>query len=197
MPDHHHHGQGCAHENHDHEHDNQDVGPKDNLFPYIDRTHVVALNATVPGSGVIKPWNERTSEDVVWDSNITLYSPTDGAAVFGIGCRRTAVRFDTASYTHWPVLSWFFIKDHSRPVHWLCQTSVASSESRPRWSYPRKYCLGASILMSGTVSLCSIAYCTRLAHVLRCSLQTSQVWTLMMFRTRVLHRNLKSLLGEK
>ena len=73
MPDHHHHhhGDGCGHETHDHDHGNGDVGPNDNLFPYIDRPHVVALNGTVPGSSVVKPWHERTNEQVVRDSRVT------------------------------------------------------------------------------------------------------------------------------
>lgn len=66
---HHHHNEGCGH---DHDHDNGDVGPNDNLFPYIDRPHVVALNATGPGSSVIKPWHERTNEEVVRDKKAPL-----------------------------------------------------------------------------------------------------------------------------
>jgi hypothetical protein len=61
----HHHNEGCGHESHDHGHDHGDVGSNDNLFPYIDRPNVVALNAIGLGSSVIKPWHERTSEDVV------------------------------------------------------------------------------------------------------------------------------------
>ncbi|KAI9570654.1 galactose-binding domain-like protein [Boletus coccyginus] len=70
MPgNHHHHSEGCGHESHDHDHDSGDVGPNDNLFPHIDRPHVVALNATGPGSSVIKPWHERTNEEVYIESD--------------------------------------------------------------------------------------------------------------------------------
>ncbi|KAF9223595.1 DUF1000-domain-containing protein [Gyrodon lividus] len=66
MPHHHlhHHNEGC-----DHDHDQGDVGPNDNLFPYIDRPNVIALNATEPGSSVIKPWHERTSTEVYLESD--------------------------------------------------------------------------------------------------------------------------------
>ena len=75
MPDnHYHHNEGCGHESHDHDHDSGDVGPNDNLFQYIDRPHVVALNTTGPGSSVIKPWHERTSEDVVRDRRVSSCS---------------------------------------------------------------------------------------------------------------------------
>jgi len=65
----HHHNEGCGHESHDHGHDHGDVGSNDNLFPYIDRPNVVALNAIGLGSSVIKPWHERTSEDVYLESD--------------------------------------------------------------------------------------------------------------------------------
>lgn len=75
MPDHHHHhNEGCGHETHDHDHDSGDTGPNDNLFPYIDRTHVVALNATGPGSSIIKPWHQRMNEEVVRDRKVPSHS---------------------------------------------------------------------------------------------------------------------------
>lgn len=70
MPNDHHHHEGCGHESHDHDHDGGDVGPNDNLFPYIDRPHVVALNGTGTGSSIIKPWHERMNEQVVRDSKV-------------------------------------------------------------------------------------------------------------------------------
>jgi hypothetical protein len=48
-----------------HDHDNSGAGPQDNLFQYIDRPNVVALNATEDGSKVIKPWHERLDEVAV------------------------------------------------------------------------------------------------------------------------------------
>ncbi|KAF7967285.1 hypothetical protein HWV62_34999 [Athelia sp. TMB] len=39
----------------------------DNLFQYIDRPNVVALNATGEGLKVIKPWHERLDEAVLND----------------------------------------------------------------------------------------------------------------------------------
>jgi len=56
---------GCGHDGHNHTHDSTDVGPNDNLYPYIDRSNVVALNTMGEGSNIIKPWHERTNEDVV------------------------------------------------------------------------------------------------------------------------------------
>jgi hypothetical protein len=55
----------CGHESHDHDHDSEDVGPEDNLFPYIDRDNVVAMNISggVLGSVVIKPWHKRLDEE--------------------------------------------------------------------------------------------------------------------------------------
>ncbi|KAG6373304.1 galactose-binding domain-like protein [Boletus reticuloceps] len=71
MPDnhHHHHNEGCGHESHDHDHDSGDLGPNDNLFPHIDRPHVVALNAVGPGASVIKPWHARMNEQVYLESD--------------------------------------------------------------------------------------------------------------------------------
>ncbi|KAG6334115.1 hypothetical protein ID866_4977 [Astraeus odoratus] len=65
----HHHGDCCGHGDHGHDQAGEDVGPNDNLFPYIDRPNVVALNATGEGSSVIKPWHERTSEEVYLESD--------------------------------------------------------------------------------------------------------------------------------
>jgi hypothetical protein len=59
----------------DHSHDSSaDVGPQDNLFAYIDRENVVALNASAEGSVVIKPWNERLEETKVCRSPFILLS---------------------------------------------------------------------------------------------------------------------------
>ncbi|TFK40099.1 PITH domain-containing protein [Crucibulum laeve] len=69
MPHHHH--DGCGHEenDHDHEHDSSDIGPRDNLFIHIDRSNVVALNASQEGSVVIKPWHERLDESKSLESD--------------------------------------------------------------------------------------------------------------------------------
>ncbi|EIW84179.1 DUF1000-domain-containing protein [Coniophora puteana RWD-64-598 SS2] len=69
MPDDHHHHDGCSHEHHDHDHDSPDAGPKDNLYPYIDRPNVVALNASGNGQDVIKPWDERNSDQAFVESD--------------------------------------------------------------------------------------------------------------------------------
>jgi len=65
MPHNHHHGD-CSHESHDHDHDHDhdttNVGPNDNLFPYIDRDNVIALNSSGGGSEVIKPWDKRNND---------------------------------------------------------------------------------------------------------------------------------------
>jgi hypothetical protein len=58
----------CGNESHDHDHehgDSEDVGPEDNLFRYIDRDNVVALNTSggVLGSVVIKPWHKRLDDE--------------------------------------------------------------------------------------------------------------------------------------
>ncbi|KAI6025812.1 galactose-binding domain-like protein [Pisolithus orientalis] len=68
MP-HDHHDNCCSHGDHDHNLNDDDVGPNDNLFPYIDRPNVVALNATTQGSYLIKPWHERRNEDVFVESD--------------------------------------------------------------------------------------------------------------------------------
>ncbi|KAG2153967.1 galactose-binding domain-like protein [Suillus clintonianus] len=70
MPHNHHDGH-CSHESHehDHDHDTSDLGPNDNLFSYIDRANVVALNATREGSVVIKPWDQRSNEEVCLESD--------------------------------------------------------------------------------------------------------------------------------
>ncbi|TFK66291.1 DUF1000-domain-containing protein [Pluteus cervinus] len=62
----HRHNSSCGHENHDHDHDHDhdqpSEGPQDNLYAYIDRKNVVALNTVQVGSDVIKPWHERMEE---------------------------------------------------------------------------------------------------------------------------------------
>ncbi|KAF8824997.1 hypothetical protein HHX47_DHR7000603 [Lentinula edodes] len=63
----HNHDHNCSHE-HEHDHDDPDslsTGAQDNLYQYIDRANVVALNADddYKGSDAIKPWHERASED--------------------------------------------------------------------------------------------------------------------------------------
>ena len=74
---HDHHDDSCGHESHDHDHDHSHEqtggGPQDNLFKYIDRGNVVALNASEdsgPGKAVIKPWHERTDE-----THVSLMTP--------------------------------------------------------------------------------------------------------------------------
>jgi len=62
----------CGHEaNHDHQHDHDqsDVGPHENLFVHIDRSNVVALNASGEGPEVIKPWHARLDEQVSLESD--------------------------------------------------------------------------------------------------------------------------------
>ncbi|KAG1726264.1 galactose-binding domain-like protein [Suillus paluster] len=70
---HNHHDGNCSHESHDHDHDHDhdtsDLGPNDNLFPYIDRANVIALNGTGEGSVVIKPWDQRNNEEVFLESD--------------------------------------------------------------------------------------------------------------------------------
>ncbi|KAJ6521348.1 DUF1000-domain-containing protein [Mycena vulgaris] len=67
----HQHDAHCGHEStdHDHEHDASDLGPKDNLFSQIDRDNVVAMNASAPGSTVIKPWHDRLDEEKFIESD--------------------------------------------------------------------------------------------------------------------------------
>lgn len=56
----HHHEEGCGHGSH--EGCAYDAMPNDNLYAYIDRPNVVALNADHEGSVVIKTWNNRLDE---------------------------------------------------------------------------------------------------------------------------------------
>jgi hypothetical protein len=44
------------------------MAPRDNLYQYIDRTNVVALNASGEVSNVIKPWHRRLMVNEVWIS---------------------------------------------------------------------------------------------------------------------------------
>jgi len=64
---------GCADEGDHHGHDHgipESQGFRDNLYPYIDRQHVVALNVeNCSGPEVIKPWTERLDEDVFMESD--------------------------------------------------------------------------------------------------------------------------------
>ncbi|KAJ3890980.1 galactose-binding domain-like protein [Lentinula edodes] len=69
----HNHDHNCSHE-HDHDHEDPDslsTGAQDNLYQYIDRANVVALNADddYKGSDAIKPWHERASEDKFVESD--------------------------------------------------------------------------------------------------------------------------------
>jgi len=74
----------CSDESHSNEHDHNsgsDSGSRDNLFQYIDRSNVVALNAPSPsedGPKVIKPWNERLDEAVA------VMSDSDDQMIFRI-----------------------------------------------------------------------------------------------------------------
>ncbi|KAF8896495.1 galactose-binding domain-like protein [Infundibulicybe gibba] len=68
----HQHDDNCAHESHDHDHDHDhpsETGSKDNLFQHIDRSNVVALNASGQGPEVIKPWHERLDESKALESD--------------------------------------------------------------------------------------------------------------------------------
>ena len=67
-------GQEC----HDHSHDqSDDLGPQDNLYTYIDRQNVVALNiGDYQSSSIIKPWHLRMDESLV--SMITEEFQVDG-----------------------------------------------------------------------------------------------------------------------
>lgn len=63
----------CGHEahahdhdhDHGHDHDNAQLGHKDNLFNYIDRQNMVALNAVGSPADLIKPWHTRLEETKV------------------------------------------------------------------------------------------------------------------------------------
>ena len=54
-------------DSHDHSHDqSDDLGPQDNLYTYIDRQNVVALNiGDYQSSSIIKPWHLRMDENLV------------------------------------------------------------------------------------------------------------------------------------
>lgn len=58
----------CDDESHDHDHDIPEAqGPRDILYARIDRRNVVALNAdNGQGPEVIKPWDQRLDETVVY-----------------------------------------------------------------------------------------------------------------------------------
>jgi len=60
-------GQECDH-THDH---SDDLGPQDNLYTYIDRQNVVALNISGDhhSSLIIKPWHQRTDENLYIESD--------------------------------------------------------------------------------------------------------------------------------
>ncbi|KIL67450.1 hypothetical protein M378DRAFT_73711 [Amanita muscaria Koide BX008] len=62
MPQDHHCGHDCDAHNHE-------LGSQDNLYPYIDRQNVVALNTSSPGSDIIKPWHQRLDESVFLESD--------------------------------------------------------------------------------------------------------------------------------
>lgn len=66
-------GQDC----HDHTHDqSDDLGPQDNLYTYIDRQNVVALNiGDYQSSSIIKPWHQRMDESLV--SVVIVESPSE------------------------------------------------------------------------------------------------------------------------
>lgn len=70
MADHHHHCSDEGHDGHDHDHDTPgELGAQDNLYAHIDLPNVVALNADGDGHSVIKPWDQRSSEDVALESD--------------------------------------------------------------------------------------------------------------------------------
>lgn len=62
----HDHSQACGDEGgHAHDHIPEAQGHRDNLYARVDRDNVVALNAEGNPSSIIKPWHERTDEQVV------------------------------------------------------------------------------------------------------------------------------------
>ena len=61
MPHEHH--ESCGHD-HDHE-SSETLGFQDNLFLHIDRSNVVALNASGNAQDLIKPWHSRLDESQV------------------------------------------------------------------------------------------------------------------------------------
>lgn len=68
MPNSHNHGDHCHDEAHDHDHDHAtETGSSDNLYPYIDRLNVIALNVedSAVGEKIIKPWHLRQDEGIV------------------------------------------------------------------------------------------------------------------------------------
>ncbi|PFH53206.1 hypothetical protein AMATHDRAFT_188451 [Amanita thiersii Skay4041] len=68
MPPHHHHDD-CGHEHQEHSQVGNEPNPQDNLYKYIDRENVIALNASRPGYDVIKPWHNRQDESVCIESD--------------------------------------------------------------------------------------------------------------------------------
>lgn len=62
-----HHDEGCGHGSD--EGCAYDAMPNDNLYAYIDRPNVVALNADHQGSVVIKAWNNRLDESEYLESD--------------------------------------------------------------------------------------------------------------------------------
>ena len=59
------HSDGCGGECHDHDHIPEAQGHRDNLYSRIDRDNIVGLNTEGCPSSVIKPWHQRTDEEVV------------------------------------------------------------------------------------------------------------------------------------
>ena len=77
----HNHSAHCSDDAHDddHDHDHEsETGPADNLYPYIDIQHVVALNASdeTSPSSVIKPWDKRLDESTVLSLHLLLSLPS-------------------------------------------------------------------------------------------------------------------------
>jgi hypothetical protein len=71
----HNHGDDCGHEahQHDHDHDHGDppgsLGPADNLFGKIDLDNVIALNSEGDARLIIKPWDQRSDEEIYLESD--------------------------------------------------------------------------------------------------------------------------------
>ncbi|KAK2463484.1 hypothetical protein APHAL10511_004570 [Amanita phalloides] len=109
MPEHHDH---CNHDHiHDHDIHGNDLGPQDNLYTYIDHQNVVALNITGvhPASSIIKPWHQRTNEDVYIESDaddqIIIRIPFTGSV------RLRAILLKTGPALHTPSKIFLFPND--------------------------------------------------------------------------------------
>ena len=134
----HSHDHGDHAHDHDHGHAHPNTGgPSDNVFIYIDRDNVIALNSIGEAKQVINPWDERVvsicasiRRQPVLQLLVTVYPVRRRRSVVG---HRFLCLLPVALSTD--------EQYHTRPVHWVCEAALALAQI---WTWRTDACQSSS-----------------------------------------------------